>query len=109
NEPASGSTTTTSPTMPRSSQPVSIAPPILPQPTRISFGPIASRLSDRIQHRAQDRFLRRLSAPDHQLERRIETIALADRQVHQILQFLDAGAAGTAQQDRVPKRHEVLL
>src|SRR5256714_13290449 len=76
---------------PRASQPRSIAEPICPQPTRTSVsalamagsvaslmtGPAAgSGLADRLDHCRRHRLFGRLAAPDHQLEDRIEALAL---------------------------------
>src|SRR5690606_7362089 len=106
---ADGSTTAIPPATPRSSQPVSKAPPILPQPTKSTRGFIASCLADRIEHRRGDGVLRCLPAPEHELEGGIEALAFRDGEVDQILELLDAGAAGAAQQHRVPEGQEIVL
>src|SRR6185437_6913519 len=67
-----------------------------------------SRLADRIDHRGSDRFLGALAGPDHELEGGEEALALADRDVDQILDLLDAGAEQAAQQHALAKGGRII-
>src|SRR5437879_6535098 len=111
--PGPGSTTMKRRALPRCSQPWSIAPPILPQPTSRTSAPPsftrASRLPDRIDHRRGDRLVRRLAAPHDQLERRVEALALAERDVDEILDLLDAGAERSAQQHGMAESRRIVV
>src|SRR5436190_14351502 len=63
-----------------------------------------SGLADRLDHRGGHRLLGRLAAPDHQLEGRVEALALGERDIDQLLDLLEACRGDPAQQDRVAKR-----
>src|SRR5438067_13662280 len=107
-----GSTTTNCPAALLASQPRSIAEPIWPQPTRTrrfarGEAPLmpcsGSGLADRVDHRRRHRLLRRLAAPDHELEGRVEALAFGQRDINEVLDLLGAGGADAAQQHRVAK------
>src|SRR5688572_119925 len=111
-----GSTTNTwLPGTPRDSQPRSNAPPILPQPTsrsgpgkKIFWSLIESLgLSDRLQHGGFHRLMGLLTAPQCELEGRVETLAFADRGLEQILQLLGDDPTGSPKQHgmAVHRRH----
>src|SRR5438309_1850424 len=63
-----------------------------------------SGLPDRLDHRGGHRLLRRLAAPDHQLERRVESLAFRERDVDELLDLLGARGGDPAQEDRVAER-----
>src|SRR5579885_1652749 len=68
-----------------------------------------SRLPQRIDHRRRDRLFGRLSAPDDKLERGIETLAFADRDIDEVLDLLDARAARAAQQGALAKGGGIIV
>ena len=70
---------------------------------------LRSGLADRLDHRRRDRLLRRLAAPDHELERRIEALAFRQGDIDQILNLLGAGGADPAQQYRMTKGRRVVF
>src|SRR5262249_39175587 len=95
---------------PCSRQPASIALPMRPHPTSKIGGMLMPglgpwpdpsqplRLAYAFQHRRCQRILRRLAAPQDELEGRKEPLALGDGDVHHVLQALGRCARSTAQQ-----------
>src|SRR5215471_13590331 len=98
-----GSTTTYRDAAPPASQPRSMADPIWPQPTRTIVPALINKsprsgFADRVDHRRRHRFVGRLAAPHHQLERRVEALAFGHCDVDDILNLLAAQRRQPAQQ-----------
>src|SRR5207244_8088960 len=102
---AAGSITMNFAAAPRASQPRSMAEPICPQPTRTSVSAVAmagaapslmigrgagSGLADRLDHRRRHRLFGRLAAPDHELEGRVEALALRQGDIDEVLDLFGA-------------------